>query len=212
MMAAFLYTEDPDTVDFVSAGWMVTFVDLLGLLIGMFVLTLSMLDPQRLPISDHPAFSTFREQDGPATNTDYLGTVLRNALNREEEADRVAVQLQKDHIVLRSSLDRWLADRIGPDGTEPAALLRDLSGVLGRLNNHIYIVAHMEEETGQPGPSLNLQIAVLTKGLSVADRLTAYGLSSRIPVLLGTEMGQGEDWDGTDGPLIDIIVLRHGPA
>lgn len=178
--------------------WMVTFADLILLLLAFFVMLFAMSSPDvealkkaaallstrgTIPIAPEtaPAPATANSQaviPPRAAPAEYLSAVLRDGLDRIRPLRDTAVSLTGDTVVLRPP-PGVLTDDNNPGGdgtgtsTDSGAGLADLAGLLDRLDNRILVVVGHSPQGRTEDP----WVTALTDATRVANRLREAGFS-----------------------------------
>ena len=191
----------------VSSGpvWLITFVDLISLLLAFFVLMFSMNSPKSpewnsLAQSLHEAFSgpprqteiqkqedktIESEKRGLGLNIGYLHRLLDEALARDPALAGSVVRSEGDRVIVSVPSDLLFAT--GSDGlTERARrALYPLSQALANLENRVDVLGHTDPRpvlgTGRFGSNWELSLA---RAASVAQVLGAAGYD-RVPTVRG---------------------------
>ncbi len=185
---------------------MVTFADLLALLLALFVLlqTFRAGAPSGpRPMGEIRLAGPTAAPDGPRlrlqapAQTDYLGTVLFTALRNGPAGRLIDLRLVPGALLLRAPLAVWTGTR---GGREP---LRDVAGVLQRVVDGLTVRVHLPTALRGPGLDRRLRLEALEVGERFAGRLRAAGFRGRIAVVLGPP-------GGAAGWTLDILVDRDG--
>ncbi|MFN3700234.1 MAG: flagellar motor protein MotB [Alphaproteobacteria bacterium] len=188
----------------VSTLWLVTFTDVMALMLTFFVLLYSMAAPDQRKWSDMTAsinsnFSKFRSPEFLAGSVDsinieridrrraldlrYLATLIRQALERDGRDDGILLFVQNNALVI--SVPHNLFFEAGSDEVQPAGqrILFELGGALERIRNAIEIVGHAD-----PRPIERSEIfksnwdLSLSRASSVAGVLANVGYTRPIKV------------------------------
>ncbi len=203
-----------------GASWLVSFADLLAILLAIFILIHSVQTDEVSAGGDNGGETGPRtaEPPGPVlrldygTDTDYLSSLLGNALDDLGLADRVELVVLSREVLIRAPLDVW-TDGVGPDLRLPGRAVRPmaetplgaLAGFLGRLSNRVDLRIH--PRTGLRGGRLPAQAReeTLKRGLRAADLMMSAGLAHPPGVVIASG-GEGEalKW------VLDVVVDRHG--
>ncbi len=173
-----------------SQAWMVTFADLVALLLTFFVLlfamsrvetrdwqnladalsqSLNQISESRIAVPDVD-LDLKRVQPVPGANLDYLGSVLRDQMAGHEVLSQAVLRRQDELLIISLPADLLFA----PGAVEPAAGASDalfgICGILRNLENRIEIAGHADPTPpGARWPS-NWNLS-LGRALSVAARL-----------------------------------------
>ncbi len=179
-------TRAPDN----SQAWMVTFADLVALLLTFFVLlfamsrvetrdwqnladalsqSLNQISESRIAVPDVD-LDLKRVQPVPGANLDYLSSVLRDQMAGHAVLSRAVLQRRDELLIISLPASLLFA----PGAVEPAARAEDalfaICGILRNLENRIEIAGHADPTpAGARWPS-NWNLS-LGRALSVAARL-----------------------------------------
>lgn len=179
-------TRAPDN----SQAWMVTFADLVALLLTFFVLlfamsrvetrdwqnladalsqSLNQISESRIAVPDVD-LDLERVQPVPGANLDYLSSVLRDQMAGDAVLSRAVLQRRDELLIISLPASLLFA----PGAVEPAARAEDalfaICGILRNLENRIEIAGHADPTpAGARWPS-NWNLS-LGRALSVAARL-----------------------------------------
>ncbi|GAA0603047.1 flagellar motor protein MotB [Caenispirillum bisanense] len=196
--------EEIDSGDSGTAAWMVTFADLVVLMLTFFVLLFSMTtmktdtwdavsrafsrtqqtEPQA-PVSDRSMEFNIAARDVPvAMNLTYLEAVLHETLAADPLLSRARLSVAGDRLVLALPADVLF----GADGAfSPAgeASLASLAGKLANLSNAISVSGHAAagEGRGGSGGFTSAWELSMARAAAVANALTQAGYRAAIPVL-----------------------------
>ncbi|CAK0752490.1 Chemotaxis protein MotB [uncultured Gammaproteobacteria bacterium] len=170
----------------VSVGWLISFSDMVSLLLAFFVLKFAMSEPVQprwqalagsVPAAavrpgpsgeaaaPLPSGLALRDPRSPV-NLDYLSTLIANQFAANPELLGVTTQRQDDRVVIALA-DALLFEpnrAVFTSRGERALFL--LGGTLGRLGNRIEVVGHAERETL---PSLSSIPASIPAGAGAGD-------------------------------------------
>lgn len=186
-------------------AWLVTFTDLVCLLLTFFVMLFAMSEPdprryaafaQGLPGDAAPrqdgeaaprtafnAEGTDREQ---AIDLGYLGRVFESQMAGRPELANVRMTRREDHIVLALPSDLLFTSdsaELSPAGRRAVFLL---GGVAANLGNAVDVVGHADPATPGPRWPSNWELSLARAG-AVADALADAGYQRDITV-----RGQGD--------------------
>ena len=169
-----------------SQAWMVTFADLVALLLTFFVLLFSMSrvetrDWQNLANALAQSLNRISEseiavpdvdldlkriQPVPGANLDYLSSVLRDQMASHTVLSRAVLRRRDELLIISLPADLLFA----PGAVEPAEALFAICGILRNLENRIEVAGHADPTPpGARWPS-NWNLS-LGRALSVAARL-----------------------------------------
>ncbi len=189
----------------IGAGWLLTFTDLAALLLALFILILSMRTPPSFegvltardralrPAQASPRAPRLRLE--PIRDTDYLGTILFNALKQTAAGQQVRMRPTSEGLLLRAPLDLWTATGGGP--------LDDVSAALDRVARGLQIRVHVPAGLRGAGLGGEARGEAFGIGLAFARRLRETGFTGAVAVLLGPP-ARGTGWT------IDLVVDDHG--
>ncbi len=183
-----------------STAWLVTFTDLVSLMLTFFVMMFAMsnvkvdqfknmtdalsrsLNPLRLKSTVTPSAqfnigSLFRK---PAIDLDYLASVLREAVRQDSSLVGTRVFKQEARLVIALPGDALFVDGRAELSDSARSTLFDLGGVLRTIANKMAVYANAE--TGRPadttyGTAWELS---LVRAITVANTLRDSGHSSGI--------------------------------
>ena len=185
--------------------WLITFTDIMALMLTFFVLLYSMSVPEEEKwedISDSmvKGFSKFYSPEyytGPqdaiaiekldmteALNLNYLGTILQKVIDGDERLKNIAIIPQNDRLII--SLPHDLLFDVGESevGTEGKRALFALGGVLNRIRNRVEIVGHADprpilEDSGPYTTNWGLSLA---RAAQVSNILNQVGYRRNVIV------------------------------
>jgi chemotaxis protein MotB len=207
----------------VSGAWMVTFTDLVALMLTFFVLLFSMsvveqykwqnlvrsLAGQLDSIQAHDkvkpavAFQIAQDLPQPGTDLNYLAPVIEQQLAAEPALARGAVRLQAGQVVL--SLPAGTFFDTGSRALAPRAnaAVYALSRLLQTLGNRVEIHGH-EPGGATDGPAWDLSLA---RAAALADAVRERGYRSAIVARGYGSLRQDEASDGAGKDRLNIVVL-----
>ncbi|MEP6147057.1 MAG: flagellar motor protein MotB [Nisaea sp.] len=184
--------------------WMVTFVDLVSLLLAFFVLLFSMTSPdapqwEAFTASLRSTFSADSEKrsrealmpesvetedPGTGVNLGYLRRLLEVAMSRDAVLQNATIIEKNGRLILSMASDVFFqpgAAAMQPSGEEA---LFDLAVALSRIDNRIGIVGHTDPRpfTSPSGSFRSNWDLSLARALSVADTLQRFGYRKPIEV------------------------------
>ncbi|MEO9902844.1 flagellar motor protein MotB [Nisaea sp.] len=184
--------------------WMVTFVDLVSLLLAFFVLLFSMTSPdapqwEAFTASLRSTFSADSEKrsrealmpesvetedPGTGVNLGYLRRLLEVAMSRDAVLQNATIIEKNGRLILSMASDVFFqpgAAAMQPSGEEA---LFDLAVALSRIDNRIDIVGHTDPRpfTSPSGSFRSNWDLSLARALSVADTLQRFGYRKPIEV------------------------------
>jgi len=183
-----------------STAWMVTFADMISLLLTFFVMLFSMstvasekwedvvraleqnLNPGRKtlhvePTSTHDIRSVFNKQ---ATDLIYLAAVLREQMVKDPTLSRSQVTEYEKYLLISLPGD-ILFDR-GTASVTPSArhALFTLGGLLQNLRNQIDVIGHTDPLPAQGGRFTSNWELSLARAVTVAEELRHFGYRKKI--------------------------------
>lgn len=204
--------------------WLISFTDLMSLLLAFFVLMFSMSEPQvqrwekmahglstrstATRPSDAPpvpsaAFNAATIETEAAVNLDYLGALLHGQVADSVELAGVQVVREDDRVVI--GLPGELLFERGAPVFSPRGrrVLYLLGAVVGRIGNRIEVVGHAEREDV---PADRAWERSLGRAVAVSMALREHGY--RRELVARTGMGRLLRTD-TGGPRVDIVVREQ---
>lgn len=175
--------------------WLVTFADLVALLIAFFVMMFATqkvdtgkwealveafsrrLNPAQIVVIARPSDDANAERLSPqrAIDLDYLEAVVRDKTRLEPELAGLSLFRGEDRLVL--ALPAELLFDIGSANIVPAArpVLFSLAGVLGTIGNHIDVVGHADPSSASRSRfGSNWQLSI-SRAVAVANELRRAG-------------------------------------
>ena len=151
-----------------SAGWMLTFADLLALLLTFFVLLFSMnsvqsqqweeivntfaeeLNPKRskVNIDDTVSVETVKSKVERGLNLEYLEGILRARTTNSRVLRNVMIGRKYDRLFLSFlGEDIFVENSIATMKPEVQNALFEIGGALGQINNQIIVVGHADSRS-----------------------------------------------------------------
>ncbi|HEY0838011.1 MAG TPA: flagellar motor protein MotB [Azospirillum sp.] len=174
--------------------WLISFTDLISLMLAFFVLMFSMTEPQvqrwarltqavsarstaskpsEAPPEPRAAFNVATLEPHSAVNLDYLGALLNSQIAGTVDLSGVLVRREDDRVVIALSGDVLFEPGAGTFSQRGRRVLFLLGAVVGRIGNRIEVVGHAEREDVPAGlaweRSLGRAVAV-----AMALRETGY--------------------------------------
>jgi len=220
-----------------GSSWMITFADLLSLLLTFFVLIFSMstvefeswkavvttmsdefnVQRPKLDIKPHVSQNTLKASDGPGLNLNYLQVLLERALGGQETMAGVRVHREADRVLVSipaSTLFEHKDAQLAIGALKP---LKQLAGILVQIRNKIRIAGHTDASgSGNLKFKSNWELS-LTRARIVAGILTDFGYRDSIAVLGYADTQLGElDRISVDAESlglaerIDIVIMAEG--
>lgn len=209
--------------------WLISFTDLMSLMLAFFVLMYSMTEPEAqrwtglsralasarstatapsdVPPQPKAVFNAATVEPHSAINLDYLGALLRSQTAAHAELADVLVRREDDRVVIALP-GELLFDAEGGSFTDRGRrLLYLLGAVVGRIGNRIEVVGHAERED-QSGDfawerSLTRAVAVAAALRETGYRRDLVARSLRAPA---AGEGAGDGTGGAGGARVDIVV------
>jgi chemotaxis protein MotB len=221
-----------------STIWVISFIDLMTLMLSFFVLLFSMshvkvdqwqhltdtlsttLNPTRakptsIPQAEYNISTIFRKR---AINLDYLQAVLRQKVDKSEVLRQSLVVLLDDRIILSLSGEQLF--RPGTAAlTDPARVeLFELGGVLSTIENQIGVAGYSEEDGFQGTTYTSDWELSLARAITVANAFKTAGYSDEI-LSYGYGRARNVELAGTSperrrilSRRIDIAIMATGGA
>jgi len=222
-----------------SQIWLISFTDVMALMLTFFVLLFSMTEPQKQDWSEissavRTEFNRFygsvanrgtqetinvnRIDFDEALNINYLAALIQVVVTESKFLEDVILTPRAGRLVI--SLPRELLFEPGDAMVkeEGARALYALGGSLSRITNKVEIVGHADPRPisqGEGGYDSNWELSA-QRGLTVAGILESVGYQNDI-VVRGHSSGRYQDLDGVVDEQqrldlsrrVDIIVLDH---
>lgn len=222
-----------------SAIWLITFTDIMALMLTFFVLLYSMVQPDvkkweditgalnaqfnefyapKFEVGSLDAISIDKVSFRSALNLDYLMGLIRESLQDSDVAQDIVMMPQRDQLILSMPQDLLFEPGQAEVGTEGKRVLFVLGGVLSNIKNAIEIVGHADPRpvgTGNERFTSNWDLS-LARAASVADILTDVGYERKIMVR-GAASGRFSDLPQDLGEQqrlslarrVDIVILKN---
>jgi chemotaxis protein MotB len=206
--------------------WLVSFTDLISLLLAFFVLMYSMrepLDPALLrtaPLSARSTatapsdllpepkatFNAAAIEENSAIDLDYLGALLRSQTAGDAELAAVSVAREDDRVVIGLPGSLMFDESGGSFSDRGRRVLFLLGAVVGRIGNRIEVVGHAEREDPVGGLAWERSLA---RAVMVAAALRENGY--RRDLVARSVMGPdaGGDAGAGEGPRVDVVVRQE---
>ncbi|HYH23422.1 MAG TPA: flagellar motor protein MotB [Azospirillum sp.] len=219
------YTPSADTEAGRRSMWLISFTDLISLMLAFFVLMFSMTEPQaqrwarltqavsarstatkpsEAPPEPKAAFNAATLEPHSAVNLDYLGALLNSQIADTVDLAGVLVRREDDRVVIVLPGDALFEPRAGTFSDRGRRVLFLLGAVIGRIGNRIEVVGHAEREDVPAGlaweRSLGRAVAV-----SMALRETGY----RRDLVARTAMAPLPRTGARD-TRVDLVVREQG--
>lgn len=201
-------------------AWLVTFADLVLLLLTFFVLVFSMSEPVRQRYV--PMVQSYLEAFAPAENRDdlagvplsfaaeppqardgvpYLEAVLQSAFDRSENLRGLQFHATARYLTIEIEAARLFAPGTAHLSADSTAMLFDLAGVLGNLANPVAVVGHAASAAGGPAD----WALGLARADAVAAALAASGYGDDLTVL-----ARGDAAGGARREVVEFLVFAEG--
>lgn len=205
--------------------WLISFTDLISLMLAFFVLMFSMTEPQQqrwarlsqavsarstattpseAPPEPRSAFNAATLEPHSAVNLDYLGALLNGQIAGSPDLAGVTVRREDDRVVIVLPGDVLFDARAGGFSDRGRRALFLLGAVVGRIGNRVEVVGHAEREDAPAGlaweRSLGRAVAV-----SMALRETGY----RRDLVARTAMAPLPRTGARD-TRVDLVVREQG--
>jgi chemotaxis protein MotB len=207
--------------------WLVSFTDLMSLMLAFFVLMFSMTEPQAerwkamsqslslsarstaRTASDAPhvpraVFNAATVETRGAANLDYLGALLRSQFAQAEEMSGVSVRREDDRVVIDLPGDLLFEPgrlAFSPGGRR---MLFDLGAVVGRIGNRVEVVGHAE---GEDVPAGLVWERALARAVTVAAMLRGSG-TRRDLVVRALMIPEGTP-GAADSPRVGVVIREQ---
>ena len=204
-----------------GGSWLLTFTDLVCLMLTFFVMTYAMREPEverwatlaqslalsarstaTAPSDETPApaapFNAATLETHSAVNLDYLGVILRSQVAGAADLAGIAVRREDDRLVIGIP-GRLLFEPGGTafsDAGRRALFL--LGAVVGRIGNRVEVVGRAEDEDVPAGQAWDRALG-RAAAVAMALRETGY----RRDLVARATLRPG---DSTDGPRVDVVV------
>ncbi len=177
-----------------KTAWMLTFADLLSLMLTFFVLLYAMsqitraqweevvrslqqrLNPERvLEVTFSEDFTITKKETPAANNLDYIYTILNDKLGKAVTSREVTLRRLDDRVVVSLASDLLFAPGSAEIQPKAGSTLRLVSDAVGSLNTKLTINGHTDPSPikTQEYPS-NRELS-LARAHKIADRLYAAG-------------------------------------
>lgn len=187
-----------------GSNWMMTFVDLLSLLLAFFILSYSMATIPKnswQEISDtmsrtfhgnrvikDPSSSTLLDAatvlDKKALNIGYLKTILNDKLKRYPALkDTIHITRKSGHLELSLPSHTMFEANSETLSMNASTLLLQLSEVLKQINNRIEILAYAHTGVINGSNFQSVWELMLARATSIAHELKFYGITKRMDAM-----------------------------
>ncbi len=192
---------DPALAPRISRAWLLTFSDLVALVLTFFVMLYAMhrvdtaryrnvvdslsrsLNPQVPAYAPHPDAKHSSQGLTPqrAAGLAYIATLLAEKAREDAALALARVTLHDDRLVIALPADLLFASGSATLADTGDATLYALGGVLGTIGNAISVVGHTDPEPVGHGLYGSNRALSLARALAVADALHALGYGRPIP-------------------------------
>ncbi len=184
-------------------GWLITFVDLLALILAFFVMLFSMNAIQEEEWK--PVVASFNKQfhgERPAVvekpqvfkksymterplgqDLDYLYKVIESKLARDPIFDRAKLSVAEDRIVLSLPGDLIFTSGSARLKKGVGQTLFRLAGVIGQFDNTVAIEGHTDPSPVRSGRFVTNWELSMARAISVANALEEAGFDQPLPVM-----------------------------
>ena len=219
-----------------SAIWLLTFTDLVALLLTFFVMLFAMSnvkidrwkemidtlsqslnparsEPTKVPSAQYNISSVFRKR---AINLDYLTAVLNQKIERSEVLKNSLIVTLEDRLIISLPGARLFAAKSAAFNQNASAALFDLGGVLRHIDNQIGVNGYSEEaNVGETIYKSDWELS-LARAVAVANELKRAGYSDQIVTFgFGNShssklSGLAEDHGRLLSRRVDIVILAVG--
>jgi len=185
--------------------WLVTFTDMMALMLTFFVLLYSMSAPQEEQWSEmssalqgelqqfeaprwyqggQDAINIRKIEMSNGLNLDYLERLIESALNETDSLKDAVLLPQRDHMIIALPSDLLFAPGRADVGEQGQRALYVLGGVLSKIRNRIEVVGHTDPRpiTSAESPfASNWELSV-ARAASVAGILSSVGYDKLVGV------------------------------
>ncbi len=214
-----------------NTSWMVTFADLLALLLTFFVLLFSMsnvkienwqqmvsvmsdqFNPARIIINITPEQSEEPVSKAPSSgrNLNYLLVLMGDIVSRHTGYEGVEVFKKQDRVVISVPVEHFFRDSETSLYRDSERFLRDIAGTLTQIDNRIKVVAHTNENSSLDTNYRYAWEVSITRARIVAGTLTAYGYKQPVTVMSYADTHSvNVDRDNITGSeRVEIIIMSE---
>ncbi len=199
--------------------WLISFTDLMCLMLAFFVLAFSMSEPVRERWQAMASSFTARQVEGSSgavfnvamlnprspINLDYLATLLGGQFSRDPDLKTVEPERRDDRVVI------GLPDSLLFEPGQAAFSRRGqqalflLGGVLAHISNRIEVLGHVEVERVPPEGERDPWELSLSRAVAVGTALHQAGYGRHLAVRAGGALPGGGAVAGR-AHLIDVVV------
>ena len=186
-----------------QGGWMITFADLLSLLLTFFVLMFSMSTVQfeswkavvetmsdefnqqrpKIELKPEESINQKKQIDGVGLNLNYLRVLLERAISGHASFEGVTVRKQGPQVIISIPANRLFERKDTQLISGSARPLRELAGTLAQVKNKIRIAGHTDSVPISSGKYRSNWDLSMARARIVAGILTDFGYRKPITVL-----------------------------
>jgi len=201
-----------------SAIWLLTFTDLVALLLTFFVMLFAMSnvkidrwkemidtlsqslnparsEPTKVPSAQYNISSVFRKR---AINLDYLTAVLNQKIERSEVLKNSLIVTLEDRLIISLPGARLFAAKSAAFNQNASAALFDLGGVLRHIDNQIGVNGYSEEaNVGETIYKSDWELS-LARAVAVANELKRAGYSDQWSVSYRSLRRDAHNWTSNE--------------
>ncbi|CAK0757794.1 hypothetical protein CCP2SC5_230025 [Azospirillaceae bacterium] len=176
-----------------SGVWLISFTDLVCLMLAFFVLKFSMTEPDRQRLRDMAGALTGRvspvnvipyaasSPESPIP-LGYLTAVLNNQFAGLQGFSRIVAEYQGDRVVIRLPGDQIFTPGCSDLSVQGDRILFVLGGVLGRINNRIEVIGHAEVFPGNDPWAADRWALALGRAAATAGEMRENGYRRTLAV------------------------------
>ncbi|GHF29324.1 hypothetical protein GCM10017044_25720 [Kordiimonas sediminis] len=217
-------------------GWMLIFADLLSLMLTFFVLLFSMnsvqmsnweavvktmtrqFNPENIAISETP-HDTASDQafSAQVLNLRYLESLMQQGLASVEGLEGLTLSHRGDRLILSVPAEIIFEDKSATIKQETETALKELAGILARVNNRIYISGHTNRAPIDNGQYLSNWELSMSRSRVIAGMISSGGYMGPMTVLAYADSRFSELSDSLDlseryqlAERTDIVIANKG--
>ncbi|MFV3128385.1 OmpA/MotB family protein [Niveispirillum sp. KHB5.9] len=208
--------------------WLLTFTDLVCLLLTFFVMLYAMSEPdparykalaagapgakldQQGDARPEAAFSAASLDRGKAIELGYLGRVFESQMAANPELADVTIRRVEGTLILSLPSDLLFAPGDATLSEKGRAALFTMGGVAANIGNAVDVVGHADASPAGPNWASNWELS-LARARTVADALHEAGYLRDITVR-GHGDGQSGGAVSEAARRVDLVVREHGGA
>lgn len=222
-----------------NAGWMLTFADLLSLILTFFVLVFSMSTihhdsweevVETMRDQFDPTYSSIRQRSfdnnqavartsALGLNLNYLKALIERDLNSNQSLGQAVVQREPDRVVVSIPASSLFENKSGQFLTGVPAALAQLSGSLAQIKNKLIIASHTNDLAVPTGKFRSNWELSVTRAQLVAGVLVDAGYVLPVSVIghgdskFSARTGARATVSQLDAhERIDFVILAEGKA